>query len=257
DEIDAQALGRRQGRRLAQERLDPVDPLENELGIGVAVALGEFAEKPAAAHRLHDGGGDCLIVRFGPRRRRGRRQGEMLVGHRQILAHIPALWTPARRRGHAPINKLERCFRESARSPSQCNDFDGRYLGEGFGAAMLDRFVLRLALFYGAFFFYLGLSMPFVPAWLAAKGLDAREIGIVLAAPMVVRVIGVPLATRLADRFGMLHRALSAASFASVLGFALVGAASGFVPILGTYALAAVVLAPVLPFADALALRGL
>jgi PPP family 3-phenylpropionic acid transporter len=122
---------------------------------------------------------------------------------------------------------------------------------------MLDRFVLRLSLFYGAFFVYLGLSMPFVPAWLAAKGLDAREIGIVLAAPMVVRVIAVPLASRLADRFGMLQRALIAAAVASVLGFALVGAASGFVAILATYALATAVLAPVLPFADALALRGL
>ena len=122
---------------------------------------------------------------------------------------------------------------------------------------MPDRFVLRLSLFYGAFFVYLGLSMPFVPAWLAAKGLDAREIGIVLAAPMVVRVIVVPLATRLADRFGMLRRALIAAAVASVLGFALVGTASGFVAVLATYALAAAVLAPVLPFADALALRGL
>ena len=80
---------------------------------------------------------------------------------------------------------------------------------------MPDRFVVRLALFYGAFFVYLGLSMPFIPAWLAAKGLDAREIGIVLAAPMLVRVIAVPLATRTADRFGILHGALIAASFAS------------------------------------------
>jgi len=122
---------------------------------------------------------------------------------------------------------------------------------------MPDRFVLRLALFYGAFFVYLGLSMPFIPAWLAAKGLDAGEIGIVLAAPMVVRVIAVPLATRIADRFGMLRRALIAASFASVLGFALVGAVSGFVAILVAYALATAVLAPALPFADAFALRGL
>lgn len=122
---------------------------------------------------------------------------------------------------------------------------------------MADRLVLRLSLFYGAFFVYLGLSMPFIPAWLAAKGLDAREIGIVLAAPMVARVLAVPLTTRLADRFGILRRALIAASLASVLGFALVGAASGFIAILATYTLAAAVLAPVLPFADAYALRGL
>ncbi len=133
----------------------------------------------------------------------------------------------------------------------------GRYAGEGKTRVMPDRFVLRLALFYGAFFVYLGLSMPFIPAWLAAKGLDAREIGIVLAAPMVVRVIAVPLATRIADRFGMLQGALIAASFASVIGFALVGAVSGFIAILAAYTLAAAVLAPVLPFADTFALRGL
>lgn len=133
----------------------------------------------------------------------------------------------------------------------------GRCTGEGKTRVMPDRFVLRLALFYGAFFVYLGLSMPFIPAWLAAKGLDPRQIGIVLAAPMVVRVIAVPLATRIADRFGMLRRALIAASFASVIGFALVGAVSGFVAILAAYALATAVLAPVLPFADAFALRGL
>src|ERR1051325_958069 len=115
---------------------------------------------------------------------------------------------------------------------------------------MPARFVLRLSLFYGAFFVYLGLSMPFIPAWLATKGLDAREIGIVLAAPMVVRVVAVPLATRLADRLGMLQRALIVAALASVIGFALVGAVSGFAAILASYTLAAAVLAPVLPFAD-------
>jgi PPP family 3-phenylpropionic acid transporter len=122
---------------------------------------------------------------------------------------------------------------------------------------MADRFVLRLALLYGAFFIYAGLSLPFMPAWLAAKGLDAREIGIVLAAPMVVRVIAVPLSTRAADRFGMLRGALVAAALASVAGFALIGLMAGFVALLAGFALAAAALAPVLPLADAYALRGL
>ena len=122
---------------------------------------------------------------------------------------------------------------------------------------MADPFAFRLSLLYGAFFAYTGLSMPFLPAWLAAKGLDAREIGIVLAAPMVVRIVAVPLSTRLADRVAGLRPALIAAAVASVAGFALVGLATQFVPILATYTLAAVALAPVLPLADAYALRGL
>jgi PPP family 3-phenylpropionic acid transporter len=122
---------------------------------------------------------------------------------------------------------------------------------------MADRFVLRLSLFYGAFFVYAGLSMPFMPAWLAAKGLDAREIGIVLATPLVVRLIAVPLSTRLADRFGVLRQALVAVSIASIAGFVLIGLGSGFQFILAAFALAALAISPVLPLADAYALRGL
>lgn len=122
---------------------------------------------------------------------------------------------------------------------------------------MADRFVLRLSLFYGAFFVYAGLSMPFMPAWLAAKGLDAREIGIVLATPLVVRLVAVPLSTRLADRFGLLRQALVAVSIASVAGFVLIGLGSGFAIILAAFALAALAISPVLPLADAYALRGL
>jgi PPP family 3-phenylpropionic acid transporter len=122
---------------------------------------------------------------------------------------------------------------------------------------MADPFAFRLSLLYGTFFAYTGLSLPFMPAWLAAKGLDARDIGIVLAAPMVVRVVAVPLSTRLADQVAGLRPALVAAAVASVAGFALVGLSGQFVPILATYTLAAVLLAPVLPLTDAYALRGL
>jgi MFS transporter, PPP family, 3-phenylpropionic acid transporter len=122
---------------------------------------------------------------------------------------------------------------------------------------MSDRFALHVSLFYGAFFLYTGLSLPFMPAWLAARGLDPREIGIVLAAPMVARIVAVPLSTRLADRLGMLQRALVAAALASVACFALLGFLSGFAAIFVGYAIAATVLAPVLPLGDAYALRGL
>jgi PPP family 3-phenylpropionic acid transporter len=122
---------------------------------------------------------------------------------------------------------------------------------------MPDPFAFRLSAFYAAFFIYTGLSMPFMPAWLAAKGLDARQIGIVLAAPMLVRVLAVPASTRLADRFGMLRQALLGAAVVSVAGFVLIGLTSGFAAILVAYALAAMAAAPVLPLADAYALRGL
>jgi PPP family 3-phenylpropionic acid transporter len=122
---------------------------------------------------------------------------------------------------------------------------------------MIDSFAFRMSLFYGAFFLYGGLSLPFMPAWLATRELDAREIGIVLAAPMVVRIIVVPLSTRLADRVAGLRPALGAAAVASVVGFVLVGLSSHFIPVLAAYTLAAIALAPVQPLGDAYALRGL
>ena len=68
---------------------------------------------------------------------------------------------------------------------------------------MKDRFAVSVAAFYAAFFLAAGISLPFLPVWLEAKGLDAREIGAGLAVPLLVRLIVVPLSTRLADRFAI------------------------------------------------------
>ena len=61
-------------------------------------------------------------------------------------------------------------------------------------------FAPRVAAFYAAFFVMIGIHMPFFPVWLKAKGLDPAGIGLVLAAPMVLRILTIPLTTRAADR---------------------------------------------------------
>jgi PPP family 3-phenylpropionic acid transporter len=114
-----------------------------------------------------------------------------------------------------------------------------------------------MALFYAAFFVFGGIQLPFLPAWLEARGLDAREIGLVLAVAMVARVVVVPVTTRLADRFGVLKGPLLAATFAATAAFALMGASDGFAAIFFAYTLASIATMPVMPFADAFALRGL
>lgn len=120
-----------------------------------------------------------------------------------------------------------------------------------------DGFAWRLSAFYAAFFLYGGITLPFLPVWLESKGLDAREIGIVLAAPLVVRLVVVPISTRLADRFALLRSTLVAISIVSVAGFAVVGLSDGFLMILAAMSLASVFATPILPLADAYALRGL
>jgi MFS transporter, PPP family, 3-phenylpropionic acid transporter len=120
-----------------------------------------------------------------------------------------------------------------------------------------DGFSSRLATFYAAMFVFAGIVMPFFPVWLQAKGLDSRATGIVLAAPMLMRLVSVPLLARLADRWSAFRAALIAASVGSVLAYALLSQVAGFVPILLAVALASMATAPALPLTDAYALKGL
>src|SRR5579863_4577833 len=105
----------------------------------------------------------------------------------------------------------------------------------------IDGFALRMAMFYAAFFAFTGIQMPYLPAWLEAKGLDAREIGIVLALPMLIRVVAVPFATRLIDRRFVHKTALTVAAALSVVGYAVMGTAAGFPAIAAAYAAISIV----------------
>jgi MFS transporter, PPP family, 3-phenylpropionic acid transporter len=111
--------------------------------------------------------------------------------------------------------------------------------------------------FYAALFLVLGVQLPFLPLWLAAKGLDAGAIGIVLAIPMIVRVLAIPLATRRADRHDALRTAIMIAAGMAVLGYGAVGLAQGAAAIMAAFALASAFYTPIMPLADAYALRGL
>ncbi|MBV8825413.1 MAG: MFS transporter [Bradyrhizobiaceae bacterium] len=123
--------------------------------------------------------------------------------------------------------------------------------------AIADGFPARLALFYAGLFVVVGVQMPFFPVWLKAKGLDAEAIGLVIATPILVRVLVVPVAARFADRRGALRPVLVVSSFGAAIGYVLVGASQGFAAILASVALAAALAAPAIPLADAYALKGL
>ena len=118
-------------------------------------------------------------------------------------------------------------------------------------------FAPRLAAFYAGIFITGGIQLPFFPVWLKAKGLDPQMIGLVLAAPIVARMIAVPLVARAADRRDALRAAIIGSSFLGVAGFVLVGLAEGGRAILTAYALAALALTPVMPLAETYALKGL
>src|SRR5262249_17494001 len=93
--------------------------------------------------------------------------------------------------------------------------------------------------------------------WLQTKGLDARAIGVVLAIPMVVRVVAVPIGSRLADRMGALRAALIGLSAAATGGYVLVAWAEGLPALVLAVALASAAFTPIGPITDAYAVRGL
>ncbi len=120
-----------------------------------------------------------------------------------------------------------------------------------------EQFSLRLKAFYVALFLTLGVQLPFLPVWLTAKGLDAGAIGIVLAIPAVIRIIAIPVATRMADRRDAVRGVIILAAAGATAGFGALAFAQGAAAIMLLYALASAAYAPVMMLADTYALRGL
>lgn len=114
-----------------------------------------------------------------------------------------------------------------------------------------------MALFYASTFVALGVHLPFLPVWLAAKGLAAETIGIVLAMPTLLRLVAIPLATRAADRHDALKSVIMAAAFAALLGFGTLGVITDMLAIAVLYALSATAFMLLFVLSDVYALRGL
>lgn len=113
-----------------------------------------------------------------------------------------------------------------------------------------------LFLLYAALYGGYGALSPFLPSFLEARGLDASEIGTLLAAAMLVRLAAGPILGRLADRRGAV-RGFLAAGLALAAGLTLAFLAGSGFPVLLTIALGqAVATAPLAPLADAVALAG-
>jgi MFS transporter, PPP family, 3-phenylpropionic acid transporter len=110
-------------------------------------------------------------------------------------------------------------------------------------------FAATYALLYAGF----GMQSPFVPALLREQGLQARDLGFVLAAAMVVRVIFGPVVAHAAD---LAHRhtvLLFACALLAALATISLLLTRNFVALLGIALLHAATLGPISPISDALA----
>jgi MFS transporter, PPP family, 3-phenylpropionic acid transporter len=118
------------------------------------------------------------------------------------------------------------------------------------------RFAGRLAMFYAAIFALIGCQLPFFSIWLRAVGIDAAWIGIIAAVPSLTRFTILPLVTAFAERRSVERGAMIATAILAALGFAAIGTQHLPWLVFLAYAATAVAWTPMIPLADAYALRG-
>ena len=118
------------------------------------------------------------------------------------------------------------------------------------------RYALRMWAFFAGYFVFGGVSVPFFPVWLDARGLSDVEIASIVAAPTLVRVVLTPFAGIFADRAPNRRFAAIVFTVPAALIFLLAWPATTYWPILVTTCAAFTTWGLALPVAEALALTG-
>jgi len=117
-------------------------------------------------------------------------------------------------------------------------------------------FATRMSLFYGAIFLLIGFHLPYYPVWLDWRGLNPSEIGIVLSAPLAVRIFVTPALSFAADRIGDRRLMLIVLSWGALFSFLLFTISSGFWSIMAIAILAAMFWTSIMPITEAVAMDG-
>ena len=101
-----------------------------------------------------------------------------------------------------------------------------------------------------------GMQLPFLPLWLHAKGLTVAEIALVIAGMTASRIVAVPLAAFVADKYRNRRTVIIVCGFASFFGYFLLASASGFGFIFAASLLASLCAAPIFPLAEGFSVDG-
>jgi len=96
-----------------------------------------------------------------------------------------------------------------------------------------------------------GVQLPFLPLWLAAKGLSVSQIATVVAAMMAVRVIGAPLFAYVADRSGNRILVIRLCSVLALVAYLTMPFTNSYGQILPVALAAGLFFAPVFPLTEA------
>ncbi len=121
---------------------------------------------------------------------------------------------------------------------------------------MPRQFQSRCALAYGAAVGVNGIVLPYFPVWLNSLSFSPFEIGIVLAAQMILRVIAAPLAGILADHMPERSFILVWSGGLSLATAVALFWTSGFWAVLIVFALQSAAFAPYTPIVEAITVTG-
>ena len=115
---------------------------------------------------------------------------------------------------------------------------------------------LAYILLYGALYAAFGVASPFWPKFFETRDLTSQQIGFILSAAMLVRLVAGPLVGRLADLWRSLRLGFAVCALVSAAMAATLLLASGFWSLLLIASLQAAALAPTTSIADALSVNA-
>lgn len=101
-----------------------------------------------------------------------------------------------------------------------------------------------------------GVASPFLPAFLASRGVSPDQLGLVLSLATVVRLFAGPMAGRIADNYQALRTVLAICALGAAILACALGLAHGLWLLIAITLLHAALLAPTTILSDALALRS-
>lgn len=112
----------------------------------------------------------------------------------------------------------------------------------------------RLAAYYTALFATVGIHLPFWPLWLKDRGLSPSDMGLILAATYMVKIVINPLVGHMVDRRGERRRTMTVLALGAAVAWTGFALADGFWSILAVTVLALGLWSGVMPVGESLAM---
>ena len=113
----------------------------------------------------------------------------------------------------------------------------------------------RMALQYVLLFGATGVSLPFAGLWLRSQGVSAAEIGTLLAAPMLARIVTGPLLAVWADGFRLRRTPIAILGVVMALGYGSAGLVEGYAAWAACWFVGATAMGVLVPLTDVMTLR--